>query len=441
MMRARSRYLVSFTFLTLLPRTALPTLRKGLVIPKHNWFGAADHLADHTILSGLFSDLRPPYSLNIMGASSTAAESSEADADREALNPLHDTGGHEDVPIQSTSFRSKKLPLATDSLTVGDGDSTKQPIVRRHSTRHPPQIAEAENLLSDEQAPLQPTYPIPSYFSLDMSTEENYGIQHMEFYGPFETIRSNLDYSYHGNYIRSRQLFQDNIVEKLLNGTIIRDPSGRVCKTPTEPWIVFTAGVMGAGKSHTIKRLASQGLFPLQSYVAVDPDEIRQHFPEYHLYATLYPERAGELTHKEAGYVTEIVTAAALKRGHNVLVDGSLWDADWYQGYFEKLRKDYKNMRIAILHITAPREAVFKRAKNRAIVTGRVVPHETLEMSLKQVPISITKLSPLADFFCELDNAPEADEITISTDGITWDSFRDVWSQTCPWPPNQRGKM
>lgn len=60
--------------------------------------------------------------------------------------------------------------------------------------------------------------------------------------------------------------------------------------------------------------------------------------------------------------MTEIVTAAALQRGHNVLVDGSLWDADWYRRYFEHLKKGNGSLRIAILHITAPREAVFERA-------------------------------------------------------------------------------
>ncbi len=211
---------------------------------------------------------------------------------------------------------------------------------------------------------LNPTYPIPPSFSFDKSTEENYGADNMEFFGPFKSIRASLDYSYHGNYTESRQHFQDRIVEKLLDGTVIEDSNGRgVCKTPTEPWIVFTAGVMGAGKSHTLKQLASRGLFPLQSYVVIDPDEIRQHFPEYVLYAMQSPEHAGNLTHKEAGYVTEIVTAAALQMGYNVLVDGSLWDHDWYREYFDQLKKTYGNLRIAILHITAPREAVFARAK------------------------------------------------------------------------------
>ncbi len=47
-----------------------------------------------------------------------------------------------------------------------------------------------------------------------------------------------------GNYEKKRQEFQDHIVQKLLDGTIIEDCNGRVCRTPTEPYIVFTAGVM-----------------------------------------------------------------------------------------------------------------------------------------------------------------------------------------------------
>ena len=58
----------------------------------------------------------------------------------------------------------------------------------------------------------------------------------------------------------------------------------------------------------------------------VDPDEIRQQFPEYSLYVNQNPLKAGEMTRKEAGYVVEILTLAALQAGKNVLVDGSLRD-------------------------------------------------------------------------------------------------------------------
>ncbi|KAL9190466.1 hypothetical protein ACHAXT_007677 [Thalassiosira profunda] len=298
-----------------------------------------------------------------------------------------------------------------------------------HSRRHPLQGA-AEGW--------DASYDVPSYFLLDLSTQENYGVEDREFYGQFKQIRAGLDYDYHGNYSRRRQAFQDRIVEGMLDGTTIRDAAnGQICKTPTEPWIVFTAGVMGAGKSHTMKQLASRGLFPLGSYVIVDPDEIRQHFPEYHLYAEQSPKRAGELTHREAGYISEIVTAAAMQNGHNVLVDGSLRDYEWYLQYFRDLRKRYPKLRIAILHVVAPRDKVFERAAHRAETTGRIVPRETLEASLQHVPLSVRKLAPAVDFFAEIDNSTPG-EVTLRTEGMAWDDFRDNWAQTCPRLPTSK---
>ena len=47
------------------------------------------------------------------------------------------------------------------------------------------------------------------------------------------------------------------------------------------------------------------------------------------------------------------------------MVDGSLRDWEWYQTYFESLKEEYAKLRIAILHITAPRETVFARAEVR----------------------------------------------------------------------------
>mmetsp|Transcript_34978 Transcript_34978/g.62974 ORF Transcript_34978/g.62974 Transcript_34978/m.62974 type:complete len:434 (-) Transcript_34978:192-1493(-) len=335
-----------------------------------------------------------------------------------------------DIDTLSTIMEDITIANNIAQLTMSMGSR------HSHSSAILPDSYNARNSLFEFSS----SQSIPPYYSVDESTQENYGVENKHFYGPFKEIRSSLDYNYHGNYSKSRQEFQDKILEKLLGGTTFQDSTnGRVCKTPTEPWIVFTAGVMGSGKSHTMKQLASKGLFPLESYIVGDPDEIRSHFPEYHLYSNLSPKRAGELTHKEAGYLTEILTEAAMQRGHNVLVDGSLWDADWYQEYFKLLRKKYKKLRIAILHITAPREAVFERAAKRAEDTGRVVPLETLEMSLKQVPISVKKLAPMADFFCELDNSPTLGEVTMKTEGITWESFRDNWAQACPSVPGQIG--
>ena len=43
-------------------------------------------------------------------------------------------------------------------------------------------------------------------------------------------------------------------------------------------------------------------------------------------------------------------------------MDGSLRDAEWYEQYFERIREDFSNVKIGIIQVSAPREAVFQRA-------------------------------------------------------------------------------
>lgn len=275
----------------------------------------------------------------------------------------------------------------------------------------------------------------PSYLTnrLNLSTEEMYRSDHMKFFGNYSNIRSKLDYNYHSNFNEERQLFQNSLIDKIIFDHL----SNRNGKVTSAPWIVFTAGAMGAGKSHSIRALHEARHFPLDSFVLVDPDEIRRMLPEFELYLDYNPTLAGEKTRKEAGLIAEILTNAALNLGLNVLVDGSLRDAHWYEHYFAILRKSYshKGLKIGILHITAPREAIFERAKMRSKLTRRVVPRETLEETLEKVPWSIEILAPLADFFAELHNSPHEDGIQLikmfhkKTIGTGWIAFQDVWNQ------------
>jgi len=217
----------------------------------------------------------------------------------------------------------------------------------------------------------------------------------------------------------------------MLDDAFIVDVDGKIGTVPTEPWIVFTAGAMGCGKSHTMQKLVEKSRFPLGSFVTVDPDEIRRLLPEYHMYITQNPELAGELTRKEAGYIAEVLTLATLQAGKNVLVDGSLRDADWYKLYFQRLREDFSSVRQAIIHVTAPREAVFERATSRALATGRIVPKEVLEAALDQVPKSVEILAPLVHYYAEIDNPKEVDDVQlVKPRGSSWDDFRKIWLQT-----------
>ena len=275
-------------------------------------------------------------------------------------------------------------------------------------------------------------------FSIEVSTEDNYKSNDVNFYGPYAHIRKTLDYTYHCNYRRERQFLQDSIISDTLNLATIVDKFGSVCTTPTEPFLVFTAGAMGAGKSYTLNSIHDKYRFPLAAFVKVDPDEIRMCFPEYSLYVEHDAFKVGELTRKEAGYITEILTFAALQAGKNVLVDGSLKDHAWYAEYISSLRVKYPKLRISILHIVAPKDAIFERAKKRALVTGRAVPREALENAIVEVPKSVAILRNSVDYYCALNNKPGVDDITILTEGITWDDFASNWNQTCAWIPKKK---
>lgn len=278
-------------------------------------------------------------------------------------------------------------------------------------------------------------YQIPENYNWEFSTTENY--RHSSSYnergplfavGEFGDLREKLDYNYHSIYQPDREIFQDSIIRYYLSKPIIVDENGDHCHVPTQPWIVFTAGAMGSGKTYTMNQLAHNDLFPLESFVVVDPDEIRRHLPEFEVYVKNNPEHAGELTRMESGMIAELLTLAALSSGRNVLVDGSLKDHEWYQQYFRQLREDYPRLQIAILHITAPKQTVLERAENRSKTTGRVVPQNTLLDALERVPKSVKKLSPMVDFVCELNNTHE---VTLESDGMTWDKFRNTWVQSC----------
>lgn len=153
------------------------------------------------------------------------------------------------------------------------------------------------------EATVKSTMVMRRRFSVLISSEENNATDEMTFFGQFSHIRKTLDYTYHSNYTFERQHLQDRIITEMLDEAYILDADGKIGTVPTEPWIVFTAGAMGCGKSHTMQTLVDRQRFPLGSFVTVDPDEIRRLLPEYHMYINENPELAGELTRKEVSQI------------------------------------------------------------------------------------------------------------------------------------------
>lgn len=70
------------------------------------------------------------------------------------------------------------------------------------------------------------------------STNERYASSTEIFVGEYRYTRALLDYRWHVHYKAERQLVQDTIIRKFLEGGVRMD----------RPWLVYTAGPMGAGK-------------------------------------------------------------------------------------------------------------------------------------------------------------------------------------------------
>ena len=200
----------------------------------------------------------------------------------------------------------------------------------------------------------------------------------------------------------------------------------------SEPWVVYTAGAMGAGKSFTLKWMDKHGYFPLSTFVSVDPDAIKCELPEMKAFIASEPNCASSLVHKESGYIAEIAEAAAFDKSFNLLVDGSLRDHQWYRALFRRIRRKHKHYRIAILHVTARPETVYQRAGQRSESTGRVVPQAVLDDALYSVPRSVQLLAPYADFVMEINNDGDT-PVPLTTE---WDEFAAVFaaSTSCVTP-------
>ena len=304
------------------------------------------------------------------------------------------------------------------------------------------------------RAPVDPNYDFTrstadNYRAAAQINDDIWSISHNSNAGPFKHIRDSRDHAYHGLYVPARQKLQDKIVEHYVNfrsgwnlpgpETAIRNTSSIVEHFLTknkalpqqqqqhhhhhhhhrnhrqhQPAIVFTAGAMGAGKSHTVRWLARTQGFPLEEFVVCDPDRIREHFPEMEGYRTRWAPTCGHLTQKEAGYIAELVWCAALEQGKSVIIDSSLRDVAWWESVIAGVRRGSGGgvsgggsaapcYRMCILHMVASPGVVFERVQLRAEQTGRMVPLDMVRETFMTVPQSVAKLAPLVDVSATID--------------------------------------
>ena len=269
----------------------------------------------------------------------------------------------------------------------------------------------------------QPSAP-PPWISTDIAHASG----NLDFFGPYIASRGRFDYKYHKNYTQERQAIQDRIIFDMTHDeswiTGLQDFIPR-------PWIIFTAGAMGAGKGRVIRWLLANNKVPksVAKAVRVDPDEVKARLPETALWQSFFPESSlnvcSSLTHKESGFVTEILAQEALKLGLPVIVDGTLKDHVWYGNHFNEIRRVYPKYRLAIIYVVAEYKTTHSRAQARAIQTSRVVPEAIITRALLDVPRSVEILAPMADLTVTFNNDGNNEPPLLSN--MTWEEFYDSW--------------
>lgn len=289
-------------------------------------------------------------------------------------------------------------------------------------------------LSSISEASLAENWPPRSGVTYDWEVptqEAYYDGSSQDFVGKFDEARRQLDYSYHRHPARKRQLLQDSILNQVVQhheSTVLNEGNNH-----RRPWLVLSAGPMGVGKSYVLSKLHSAGYFPLDRFLKIDPDMIKSEIPESAGYMQANPATAATLLHGESTQMSDILFQYSLSSSLDMLVDGSLRDVDWYTDLIvNTLRKKHPQYRIAILHVTADAETIRLRAQQRAVTSGRAVPSDLLEESIRQVPTSVERLAPLVDLVYTISNN-EGETMQLlnqsekDTPGATWGEFAQSW--------------
>ncbi|GAA6035846.1 hypothetical protein JCM8097_005735 [Rhodosporidiobolus ruineniae] len=288
-------------------------------------------------------------------------------------------------------------------------------------------------------------------------------------YGPYALERAGLDWTYHVVPSKERQALQDEIVNLVLTQrvreceeagddepcrvsearagyeeaekegkenvrTVDDEAMGR--KSADEergrPLALFTAGGMGAGKGHTLREMLKTRRIKLPANtVWIDPDALSRLLPERPQYLTSDPSTASALLHPEASLLQEICAAVARGQQRSLVVDGSLTDCAWFEGFMRAYRE--AGYDCEILFVSAPEDVMLKRAEKRAKTTGRVTNPEAIKRSRIKSPECVTALSKpgLVRRVRLIDNSSDSSSSSSTGPTVLYDSALDP-----DWPGN-----
>jgi len=251
-------------------------------------------------------------------------------------------------------------------------------------------------------------------------------LNNCNFVGKYRDIREKLDYTFHENYTEERQLFQDTLIDQIIsnytdnNSNNKNKSNNRKDNSDGQRELIYTAGAMGAGKTHTLRFLDKEGWLGLDNFFMIDPDRFREMLPEYQHMKQTDRLNAAAFFHKESCILSEITFRFGCMQGYNIISDGSMSNTEWYIDEIKMIRELYPHYRITIIYVEADWERIVDRVDSRCKITGRCINKNKLRSVWSKVPESVGILKNYVDRYCHVvnnDNPPRIVEEYVIGDG------------------------
>jgi predicted ABC-type ATPase len=160
-----------------------------------------------------------------------------------------------------------------------------------------------------------------------------------------------------------------------------------------EPWIVFTGGGYGSGKTTILGHLGEHGQIPCKGLVGADM--FKQLIPEYHLIKSVADGRASLTVQKECMLLLKRLFPMLVEKRRSFVLDSSMSDQKETVARTQLAKKmGYKLMMVAVL---TPLQIAINQAMHRAKISRRLPHPKALPESHVSFRQHLREYEPLFD--------------------------------------------
>ena len=158
-----------------------------------------------------------------------------------------------------------------------------------------------------------------------------------------------------------------------------------------KPVAVVMMGGPAAGKGTLVNRILKNK----KDFVNVNPDDVKDHIPEYTASKKANAKDAARLAHFESSNIAGDIFTQGVKQRKNILVDGTGKDPTKHEKTISKLKEHGYDVHLMMPDIS--KDTAKTRVQTRADIEGRSVPMDIVEHAHTVIPGNFERIAKMAD--------------------------------------------